>query len=97
VVDSHRVPAEAAGTRRGCAAVAGDARVPAVSVGSDPGRARRDVVGPFGELARDYGEAAALVDLDTGRNSYLGIVTIPSGEGIRRGAENLIRAVQAAW
>jgi hypothetical protein len=88
VVDSHRTPAEAAGTRRGLAAVAGDARVPAVSVGSDPGRARRDVVDPVGELSRDHGEAAAPADLDTGRNSCLGIVTIPSGEGIPPGGND---------
>ena len=79
VVDSHRAPAEAAGTRRDWAAVAGDARVPAVS---DPGRAHRDVVGPGGELSRDHGEAAAPTDLDTGRHACLGIVTIPSGEDI---------------
>jgi hypothetical protein len=73
-VDRHRAPAEAGGTRRGCAAVAGDARVPAVSIGADPGRARRDVVGPVGDLSRDHGEAAAPADLDTGRHSCVGIV-----------------------
>jgi hypothetical protein len=87
-VDSHRVPAEAAGTHRGLAAVAGDARVSAVSVGSGPGRARRDVVGPVGDLSRDHGEAVAPADLDTGRNSCLGIVTIPSGEGIPPGGND---------
>lgn len=88
VVDTHRAPAGAAGTRRGLAAVVGEVRVSAVSVGSDPGRARRDVVGPAADLSRDHGEGAAPADLDTGRNSCLGIVAIPCCDGIPPGGND---------
>lgn len=93
-MDTHRAPTAAAGTRWGRAAVAGDARAPAVSVGSDPRRAHRDAVDPVGELPRDQGEAAAPADLDTGRNSCLGILTIRSGAGIPPEGTNALLVVQ---
>jgi len=81
-MDIHRAPAEAVDTRWGRAAVAGDAHQP-----------RRDTVDPVGELPRDHDEAAAPADLDTGRNSCLGILATRSGVRIPPEGTRALRVV----